>query len=57
VAPWSISERTPTLRRHIDADDVGAAAAYLLSDDTRNITGDDRQRRLWLPRDGDVGIR
>ena len=27
------------LRRHIDADDVGAAAAYLLSDDAKNVTG------------------
>ncbi len=31
-------ERAP-LRRHIDADDVGAAAAYLLSDDAKNVTG------------------
>ncbi len=31
-------ERAP-LHRHIDADDVGAAAAYLLSDDARNVTG------------------
>src|SRR3954453_5080274 len=31
-------ERAP-LHRHIDADDVGAAAAYLLSDDAKNITG------------------
>jgi enoyl-[acyl-carrier protein] reductase I len=30
-------ERAP-LHRHIDADDVGAAAAYLLGDDARNIT-------------------
>ena len=27
------------LHRHIDADDVGAAAAYLLSDAARNVTG------------------
>ena len=27
------------LHRHIDADDCGGAAAYLLSDDARNITG------------------
>src|SRR6058998_3342537 len=31
-------ERAP-LHRHVDADDVGAAAAYLLSDDARNVTG------------------
>ena len=31
-------ERAP-LRRHIEADDVGAAAAYLLSADARNVTG------------------
>jgi enoyl-[acyl-carrier protein] reductase I len=33
-----VEERSP-LRRPIDADDVGAAAAYLLSDDARNVTG------------------
>ena len=33
-----VEERAP-LRRPIDADDVGAAAAYLLSDDARNVTG------------------
>jgi enoyl-[acyl-carrier protein] reductase I len=33
-----VEERAP-LHRHIDTDDVGAAAAYLLSDDARNITG------------------
>src|SRR5256885_5782039 len=33
-----VEERSP-LRRHISADDVGAAAAYLLSDDARNVTG------------------
>ncbi|MCW2965923.1 MAG: hypothetical protein JWO17_3175, partial [Actinomycetia bacterium] len=27
------------LHRHIDSDDVGAAAAYLLSDDAKNVTG------------------
>jgi enoyl-[acyl-carrier protein] reductase I len=32
-----VEERAP-LRRHIDADDVGSAAAYLLSDDARNVT-------------------
>jgi enoyl-[acyl-carrier protein] reductase I len=31
-------ERAP-LHRHIDSDDVGAAAEYLLSDDARNVTG------------------
>jgi enoyl-[acyl-carrier protein] reductase I len=33
-----VEERAP-LHRHIDVDDVGAAAAYLLSDDARNVTG------------------
>ena len=33
-----VEERSP-LHRHIDADDVGSAAAYLLSDDARNVTG------------------
>jgi enoyl-[acyl-carrier protein] reductase I len=33
-----VAERAP-LHRHIAADDVGAAAAYLLSDDARNVTG------------------
>jgi enoyl-[acyl-carrier protein] reductase I len=33
-----VEERAP-LHRHIDADDVGAAAAYLLSDHARNVTG------------------
>jgi enoyl-[acyl-carrier protein] reductase I len=33
-----VEERAP-LRRHIGADDVGAAAAYLLSDDASNVTG------------------
>jgi len=32
-----VEERSP-LRRPIDADDVGAAAAYLLSDEARNVT-------------------
>ena len=32
-----VEERAP-LHRHIDAEDVGAAAAYLLSDEARNIT-------------------
>ena len=33
-----VEERAP-LHRPIDADDVGAAAGYLLSDDSRNVTG------------------
>jgi enoyl-[acyl-carrier protein] reductase I len=33
-----VEERSP-LHRHIDADDVGAAATYLLSDEARNVTG------------------
>jgi enoyl-[acyl-carrier protein] reductase I len=33
-----VEERSP-LHRHIGADDVGGAAAYLLSDDAKNITG------------------
>src|SRR6266542_4039904 len=33
-----VEERAP-LHRHIDADDVGAAAAYLLGDEARNVTG------------------
>src|SRR3989454_2090590 len=33
-----VEERAP-LHRHIGADDVGAAAAYLLSDESRNVTG------------------
>jgi enoyl-[acyl-carrier protein] reductase I len=33
-----VEERSP-LRRPIDADDVGSAAAYLLSDDARNVSG------------------
>jgi enoyl-[acyl-carrier protein] reductase I len=33
-----VEERSP-LHRHIDADDVGAAAAYLVSDAARNVTG------------------
>jgi len=33
-----VEERSP-LHRHIEADDVGGAAAYLLSDDAKNITG------------------
>ena len=33
-----VEERAP-LRRNIEADDVGAAAAWLLSDEARNVTG------------------
>ncbi|MGH3104497.1 MAG: enoyl-ACP reductase FabI [Gaiellaceae bacterium] len=33
-----VEERAP-LHRHIDAEDVGAAAAYLLSEEARNVTG------------------
>jgi enoyl-[acyl-carrier protein] reductase I len=33
-----VEERSP-LRRHIEADDVGAAASYLLSEDAKNVTG------------------
>jgi enoyl-[acyl-carrier protein] reductase I len=33
-----VEERSP-LHRHIDADDVGSAAAYLLSDEARTVTG------------------
>jgi enoyl-[acyl-carrier protein] reductase I len=33
-----VEERAP-LHRHIDADDVGRAAAYLLGDESRNVTG------------------
>ena len=33
-----VEERSP-LRRNIEADDVGAAAAFLLSDEARNVSG------------------
>jgi enoyl-[acyl-carrier protein] reductase I len=33
-----VEERAP-LHRHVSADDVGAAAMYLLSDEARNVTG------------------
>jgi enoyl-[acyl-carrier protein] reductase I len=33
-----VEERAP-LHRHVSADDVGAAAAYLLSDEAANVTG------------------
>jgi enoyl-[acyl-carrier protein] reductase I len=32
-----VEERSP-LHRHVDADDVGAAAVYLLSDEAKNVT-------------------
>ena len=32
-------EQRAPLHRHVDADDAGAAAAYLLSTDARNVTG------------------
>jgi len=35
----SIFEERAPLRRHIDADDVAAGAAYLLSDAAKNVTG------------------
>src|SRR5919198_340896 len=35
----TIVEQRAPLHRHIEADDVGSAAAYLLSDDARNVTG------------------
>ena len=35
----SIVEQRAPLRRNIEADDVGGAAAYLLSDEARNVTG------------------
>jgi enoyl-[acyl-carrier protein] reductase I len=35
----SIFEERAPLHRHINSDDVGAAAAYLLSDDAKNVTG------------------
>ena len=54
-----VAERSP-LHRQIDADDCGAAAAYLLSDDARNITGDDltwtRATTRWGCNE-EVGIR
>jgi enoyl-[acyl-carrier protein] reductase I len=33
-----VEERSP-LHRHVGADDVGAAASYLLSEDAKNVTG------------------
>ena len=35
---WRCSSSAP-LHRHIDAGDCGAAAAYLLSDDAKNVSG------------------
>ena len=32
-------EQRAPLHRHMDSDDCGGAAAYLLSDDARNVTG------------------
>ena len=48
-----VEERAP-LHRPIDADDVGAAAAFLLSDEARQRHRHDALRRLGLPRDGHV---
>src|SRR6187431_41936 len=35
----AIVEERSSLHRHVTADDVGAAGAYLLSEDARNVTG------------------
>ena len=51
-----VEERAP-LRRHIDADDVGAAAAYLLSRRRAERHRDDALRRLRVPRDGHVAVK
>ena len=40
-----VEERAP-LHRHVDADDVGAAAGYLLERRRENVTGHDALRRL-----------
>ena len=48
-----VEERAP-LHRHVDAEDVGGAAAYLLSEDARNVTGYDALRGQRVPRDGYV---
>ncbi len=48
-----VEERSP-LHRPIEADDVGAAAAYLLSEDARNVTGTTLYVDSGLPRDGHV---
>jgi enoyl-[acyl-carrier protein] reductase I len=38
IAEATVEERAP-LHRHVDADDVGAPAGYLLSDKGQNVTG------------------
>ena len=48
-----VEERSP-LHRQIDADDVGAAAAYLLSDEARQRHRDDALRRRGVPLDRHV---
>jgi enoyl-[acyl-carrier protein] reductase I len=35
----AIVEGRASLHRHVAADDVGVAAAYLFSDDAKNVTG------------------
>ena len=49
-----VEERAP-LHRHVDADDVAGAAAYLLGDDASNVTGTTLYVDCRLPRDGHVG--
>ena len=51
-----VEERAP-LHRHVEADDVGAAAAYLLGDGATERHRYDAVRRQRLPRDGHVGVR
>ena len=48
-----VEERAP-LRRHVDADDVAAGAAYLLSDEAQNVTGTTLYVDSGLSRDGYV---
>ncbi len=48
-----VEERSP-LHRHITADDVGAAGAFLLGDGAAQRDRHDAVRRQRLPRDGDV---
>ena len=48
-----VEERAP-LRRHIDADDVAAGAAYLLERRREERHRDDAVRRQRVPRDGHV---